>query len=121
MRVLPLEPLGPRRGCHSLSLRVDADRSVLRSDRSAGDHSGPSAYSAFGTRSEQRAVVEQTSVAIGYSAAFGGAPHGRLEAAAWLGTKLSGIGGCESMNAGRLGSRPASDRDRDSGTVTWHS
>lgn len=58
---------------------------------------------------------------MGDSAAFGGAPHGRLEAAAWLGTSLNGIDGSETLGAGG-GAAPVGGRAFRTGkTVTRRS
>lgn len=49
--------------------------------------------SAIGAESGHHADVKGFRLRVGEPAAFGGAPHGRLEAAAWLGTTWSGVDG----------------------------
>lgn len=67
-----------------------------------------------------RALSARRSLARCY-AAFGGAPRGRLEATAWLGTSLNGVDGCETMAlAPQSGSWAAEPAGRGE-TVTWRS
>lgn len=51
--------------------------------------------------------------AVGNPAAFGGAPHGRLEVAAWLGTRLNGLAAAGTQD-------PSEDRSLGIGAKTYY-